>query len=177
MWKSKEIESTKKLALAPVVLMLVLHHTSVKVVESKAPLDKVLYLPSCLYLSPHPSSYSPLCSLIFLCLVFAERAVCAALSEFSFCLCACVLCIVPVFLNMMRKAWNNNVWGWRATPLFSVSSLFPLCSRFSRWQWCSLQISCRCGPFEPPRTNCKHTYTLRCECKCLHRHVHAHTFT
>lgn len=160
--------------------MHVLHHTGVKVVEEWGVKPQWIRY----FISPavsifHPVPPSPRLSALwffFLFLLFAERADCAALS-------VCMRRIVPFFLSMMRKAWNNNVWGWSATPLFSVSSPLPLCSRFSRWQWCSLQISCRCGPFDPlwdklhshPCAH-THTYTPRFECKGVHRHAHAHTF-
>lgn len=152
--KGKKTVEKLKLPLAWAVLMHVLHRTRVKVVEEEwrvKPLWIRCFISPAVYIF-HPVPPSPRLSplwFFFLFLLLAERADCAALGECS--KRACVLCIVPFFLNMMRKAWNNNVWGRRERPLcslFHLLSLF-LCSCFSRWQWCALQISCRCEPFDP----------------------------
>lgn len=89
----------------------------------------------------HPVLASTLWFLSFFC-VLKEPTVLLSLGVRSVCVPHCSL---P--LSVMRKAWKNNVWGQSRTPLMSVSSLLLiLCSRFSRWQRWSLQISYRCGP-------------------------------
>lgn len=101
---------------------------------------------------PSPRLSSALWFLSFFC-VLKELTVLLSLGVLSVCALHCSL---P--LSVMRKAWKNNVWGQSETPLMSVSSLLlALCSRFSRWQRWSLQISYRCELFH---TCCDVKHTL-----------------
>ena len=121
----KAKEGEQMLPLAQAMLMHVSHHICAKVVEEEwrvKPLKMRYFISPGVYIFHPPFLHSPLClsALSFFSPV-AERADCGAL---SFCpKQVSVLCIVPLFFGMMRKAWNNNVWGRSETPLFSVSSL------------------------------------------------------
>lgn len=131
----RKSEVAKEAALKPpaarVVFMHVLHHTSVKLVaeEWKA---KPLWIR---YFTPPPHPSFSLHSLIF------DFPPAVPLTHPQ-----CERCIVPLVLNMTRKAWKNNVWGLRGEwDLFVLCFIFG----FSRWQWCSLKTDCRCA------TNCQ----------------------
>lgn len=174
---------SQKLPLGRALSIHVLHLICVEGIrggaKSKAFADEVLYLLWCPY-AAHPVLASTLWFLPFFC-VLKEPTVLLSLGVRSVCVPHCSL---P--LSVMRKAWKNNVWGQSRTPLMSVSSpLLILCSRFSRWQRWSLQISYRCGPFDTfwCKTNnyscaCTDTrnkrvptfsFLQKCSCTCHHQ--------
>lgn len=139
------------------MLKHVLHHTRVKVVKEEWRVKP--WWIRCLISSAvsifHPAPHSCLSVLWFLFslfLLFAERADCAALSECSKRTGGYVL--FPSSSIWWEKL-DKTMSGGGVRPLCSLFHLLSrslslfllLCSRFSRWQWCSLQISCRCGTF------------------------------
>lgn len=169
--------------------MHVLHHICAKVVDEEwrvKPLWIRYFISPGVYIfhpvppSPRPSG---LWFFSFFCLL-KELTVLLSVSALSECLC-CALFPSP---SVWWEKLEITMSGGGVRPLCSLFHLFSLCSHFARWQWCSLQISCRCGPFDTFQDkmhtpySCAHTYTCKWRaltCLRLNIHIkflaHAHT--
>lgn len=148
--REEKKESAQKLVLVRSMLMHVLHHICAKVREEewRVKLPWIRYLISAGVYIFHPIPPSPLlASLLF---DFSLSSVC-----WKSWLC-CSQWVLQVSVCAMHCSLLFSLWwekleitmsGGGVRPLCFLFHLFSLCSHFCRWQWFSLQVSCRCGPF------------------------------